>query len=554
MATTKTQMILGPAQELLFKLIGLKTLLTGAQSTFHAHKARFQKVYRYTHAELNGLDTVYEMLFAFDKKHNKLPESWAQFTEFVQGEEKNELPLSVIQELRKVNVEDLTLHFTDLEMNLVTVIEHAETERLSHITNTARQIATGGRTIKEKKYSGAEDARRYLLEKLGTTTEDQGTLEEGEIELIRGVDGAQQFTITAIPAASVKPEPITWLWPDRIPMGKMSLYTGKPDCGKSTAVIDLTARVSAGKDFPDGAKNTLGPREVLMAVAEDDLADTVVPRLMAAGADLTKIHFIHKLRVQDFSEEESVPEVRQLQLAADVKKLKKAIEERPEVALVICDTITSFFGDVNTNADQDIRPVMDALAAAFRDVKACFLAVIHHNKRSDADAVQKILGAASVAGAVRAAWGFSRDPENDEEFIMARVKGNLSQKKTGLKYRIEEAEVGGVKAPHIVWGSECEETANEVMDKEKEASSNRRENKHVSIAKAIIIEKLKNGSCPARDIFSAGEAEGISAKVMRRAKAEMKVQHIQKRDGWYWFQEHPTVDAVMPENIVEEVM
>lgn len=79
----------------------------------------------------------------------------------------------------------------------------------------------------------------------------------------------------------------------------------------------------------------------------------------------------------------------------------------PDVVLVIVDTITSFFGDINTNADKDVRPVMDALTEAFRDCQATFLAIVHHNKKNDADAIQKILGASSLPGSVRVAYSFS---------------------------------------------------------------------------------------------------------------------------------------------------
>jgi hypothetical protein len=142
----------------------------------------------------------------------------------------------------------------------------------------------------------------------------------------------------------------------------------------------------------------------------------VIPRLKAAGADLARIKFINRVRTQEFDEKDGKKsEVRRLQLSEDVKKLRMAIEARPQVALLVIDTLTSYFGVVNANADQDIRPVMDALAKAFGDCGACFLGVIHHKKKSDVDALQAILGASFVAGAVRSAYSCSRDPENDDD-------------------------------------------------------------------------------------------------------------------------------------------
>ena len=103
-------------------------------------------------------------------------------------------------------------------------------------------------------------------------------------------------------------------------------------------------------------------------LAEDDLADTVIPRLQSAGADLNRVFFVGYVRTKEFDEKSGTKStVRPLQLAADIKKLKIAIESNPQIALLVIDTLTSFFGDVNVNADQDIRPVMDGLAKAFRD-------------------------------------------------------------------------------------------------------------------------------------------------------------------------------------------
>ncbi|MFZ3366600.1 MAG: AAA family ATPase, partial [Candidatus Sulfotelmatobacter sp.] len=331
----------------------------------------------------------------------------------------------------------------------------------------------------------------------------------------------------------IKPEAITWLWPERFPLGKMSLISGKPDNGKSQVTLDIIARTTTGSDWPDGSKNTLGPRDVLLAVAEDDLADTVIPRLKAAGADLNRIEFLNRVRTQEFDEKDGKKsEVRRLQLSEDVKKLRMAIEANPKIALVVVDTMTSYFGDVNANADQDIRPVMDALAKAFGDCGACFLGIIHHNKKSDVDALQAILGASSVAGAVRSAYSCSRDPENEDEFYFTLVKGNLTKKRTGMKYKMAEKTIDGITAPYIEWAGETNEDANSVMALVKESRNSK--NQGVDKARLFIPMALENGPRPARELYSMAEAEGISNDQMRRAKDQLGVKVTKQKDGWYW--------------------
>lgn len=474
-------------------------------------------------------------ILAYDEKFRRLP-NWDTLRDFILTRYHSEIPLEEWDELKVYDPREILFTFDSLEILIDQIYEQFQSQTLIARLKRAELIALGNgwHDKKERLWKGPADAEEWLTSQLGGKLSEEYAPEPGEVELVSGRDKTAAFSVTAIPASTVELQAITWLWPERIPMGKMTLIAGKPDCGKSTVTLDIVARVTTGRDWPDGSRNSLGPRDVLMAIAEDDLNDTVVPRLNAAGADLSRIHFLNKVRVQDFGAEDSSPEVRSLQLSEDVDKVRQAVAANPKIALVVVDTITSYFGDVNTNADKDVRPVMDALAKTFRDCGACFLAVVHHNKRSDVDAVQKILGAASVAGAVRAAWGFSRDPDNKEEFYMARVKGNLSKKLGGMKYRVIEKTVNGIAAPCIDWLNETEETANEILDKERDTRG-RKEEKQITLARAFLPVALENGPRAARELYKEAEAEGISVDQLKRAKYELDVRSAKKSDGWYWF-------------------
>lgn len=385
---------------------------------------------------------------------------------------------------------------------------------------------------KKRLWKGTADAEEWLHSQIETPITAE-KLEEGTVELARGRDGGAAYVIQGKLASSVKPEQIIWLWPDRLPLGKMSLLSGKPDCGKSTVTLDIVARVTTGADWPDASKNEIGPRDVLMAVAEDDLSDTVIPRLMAAGADLNRIHFVERVVETEFDEKEGRKSgSRTLQLAKDIQKIKAMIDANPQVALVIVDTLTSYFGDVNANADQEIRPVMDALAKAFRDCKACFLGIVHHNKKADVDALQKILGASSVAGSVRAIFTCSRDPENEDECYFALVKNNLTRNRTGMKYKFAEKTLNGITAPCIDWTGTTDHDANSVMAIEKEARSQK--NTGVDKARLFIPMALEKGPIAARDLYQKAEAEGISADQLKRAKNGLNVTVMKRKNGWYW--------------------
>jgi hypothetical protein len=90
------------------------------------------------------------------------------------------------------------------------------------------------------------------------------------------------------PANQVVVQPLSWLWPDRIPLGKLVLLDGDPDLGKSLIALDLCARLSTGRLFPDGRPGP-GPANALVLSAEDSAHDTVVPRLRQLGADLGRV-------------------------------------------------------------------------------------------------------------------------------------------------------------------------------------------------------------------------------------------------------------------------
>ncbi|MFO8013675.1 MAG: AAA family ATPase [Phycisphaerae bacterium] len=96
--------------------------------------------------------------------------------------------------------------------------------------------------------------------------------------------------------ADVEPEEVRWLWPERIALGKPTILVGDPGLGKSFITLDLAARVTTGAAWPDGAPGGEPGGGVILS-AEDGLADTIRPRLDAAGADVTRITALQAVQV-----------------------------------------------------------------------------------------------------------------------------------------------------------------------------------------------------------------------------------------------------------------
>src|SRR5438445_13134689 len=76
--------------------------------------------------------------------------------------------------------------------------------------------------------------------------------------------------------------PVEWLWPGRLALGKLNVLEGDPNLGKSLLMLDLCARVSTGRPWPDGTPQA-GPAAAIIINGEDGEDDTVLPRLHALG-------------------------------------------------------------------------------------------------------------------------------------------------------------------------------------------------------------------------------------------------------------------------------
>lgn len=147
------------------------------------------------------------------------------------------------------------------------------------------------------------------------------------------------------------------------------------------------------------------------------------------------------------------------------------------------------------------------------------------------DAIQKILGAGSVANSVRAIWGFSEDtePENKGQYFMSRVKGNVTKKRTGMKYTISEKQLAKNIVPAvIVWGEEHENSANDLLEAERDKSRNSGAPKQVDKAAEFLKASLSNGPKKATEIFDEAQNLGISDAAVYRAKEKLAV--INNRD------------------------
>jgi putative DNA primase/helicase len=358
--------------------------------------------------------------------------------------------------------------------------------------------------------------------------------EEGEF--IIGEKDGEGLIVTTMD--KIKSRRLEFLWEGRIPLGKGVVMHGPPGSGKSNVELSFIAMITTGRDWPDGAKNTMGARRVMMAATEDDYEDTIKPRLMAMGADMSKIVVLKKTQTTGGK--------RKLNLDADAKALLRALREYPDVVAVFFDPITGFYGDMDGNDNKRIRPVMEKLAEVCRLTRVNIFGVIHENRRGDAAAIDKILGAGALAQVFRVALRFSTDPKgaSNKDKIMATTKSNLTKTQGGLRYRLSEKMVkldDGFEQEFslVEWGEVHDQMSDDVIADEKaKANEDPQGGKLASacaIAESMLLEK--GGVRLIREIKQAveGMVPGISEKTMKRIKGKLGLKTFGKEPGpWWW--------------------
>jgi hypothetical protein len=224
---------------------------------------------------------------------------------------------------------------------------------------------------------------------------------------------------------------INWLWQGRIPLEKVTLLIGDSDTGKSFVALDLAARVTRGEGVPP--EPGLGrPGSVLLLSADDDLDDTILPRLTAAGADLERISLLPSLIHGEDGEQN-----RLLSLAKDVARLREALDELPDCRLFVIDPISAYLRGIDANSNVDVRQVLLELANIAREHHTALLLVSHHRKESAASVLHRAIGSLAFTSVARAVLTLAEDPVESGRRLLLPVKMTLQPGGEGRAFRIE---------------------------------------------------------------------------------------------------------------------
>jgi len=205
---------------------------------------------------------------------------------------------------------------------------------------------------------------------------------------------------------------LSWLWPGFLPDNQLVHFAGASSEGKSPVTLDIIARTTTGKEWPDGTPNTLGPRSVILMAGEDDLSDTVKPRLRMAGADISKVKIFKVTAKRDDKETDLSAAIDR-----DYQGLVDVVRSLDDLALIVIDPITNYLGNQRMNKEEDIRgKISMPLKGIAQDESVCIITVGHLNKRDkEATVNQRVMGAAAFTGVPRKVFAFGADPEDDNK-------------------------------------------------------------------------------------------------------------------------------------------
>jgi hypothetical protein len=344
-----------------------------------------------------------------------------------------------------------------------------------------------------------------------------------------GQDGLDPYAPPSLirrDASRIAMRPVTWLWPGRIALRKLTILSGEMGTGKSQLALAIAAAVTTGASWTCSDTNAPTGR-VLLLSAEDDSDDTLVPRLVAAGADIERVRIIEG--VHDTGRR------RALDLSADLDRLEDEVIEMGDVRLMIIDPVTSYLGRTDHYRATEVRNVLEPLRMLASDYQLAVLALAHPPKSGGLAALHRILGSQAFGALARSVHVLTRDPDSDDEHrrLLLPAKANLASLGTGLALRLEQTIVtDGILASRVAWtGEEIARSADDVLRSLDGGGDDRAARED---AAELLRAELGDGERPVTELKEAARAAGISWGTVRRAQANLRIKPYQRERQWCW--------------------
>jgi putative DNA primase/helicase len=342
-----------------------------------------------------------------------------------------------------------------------------------------------------------------------------------------------ETSVELICATNLEPEPISWLWTDWLAAGKFHILAGAPGTGKTTIALSLAATVSNGGDWPDGT--LCEPGNVIIWSGEDDPKDTLLPRLLAHGADRNRIYFISNVF------EDNKP--RSFDPARDIPKLYDKAVQIGDVRMIIIDpVVNAISGDSHKNGEvrRDLRPLIDL----GDKLKAAIIGITHFNKGTLVrDPLERVTGSIAFGALARVVLATAKitDINGQEKRLFVRAKSNNGPDGDGFQYQIEQIELEdylGVFSSLVIWGDEVKGSAQELLTDINNQTGTINDPSILDEAKDFLKILLSEGPVSKREVDEKARAAGIKGITLRRAKTLLGIETVHdgygKGSTWKW--------------------
>lgn len=328
-----------------------------------------------------------------------------------------------------------------------------------------------------------------------------------------GPERVESRPVRLLTASEVEMDRPRWAWDCRMPVGGVTLVAGREGQGKTAFVAHLAARLTRG-DLPGEWHGH--PADVVYVGVEDDRSTVIVPRLVAAGADLDYFHFVDLPLGGGFS------------VDVDIDHLRGEIEDAGlNVALVVLDPLDSHLGKVDSHKKAEVQATIGALAGLAQDLRCAAVGIAHLNKGETRELLARIVGSVGFTTAARSVLGIGEHPDDPDDRLCALAKANMTDRTAvpAVRFRVE-----GTTVPHpteplpiatarvVVLGEE------EGVDPDSLISGGSKDERTaLEDACAWLRDVLDDGPMTYAELSRLATGEGIGKTTLWRAKKRVGV-------------------------------
>lgn len=321
-------------------------------------------------------------------------------------------------------------------------------------------------------------------------------------------------------AASIKPVAIRWLWPGWLAKGKLHILAGAGGTGKTTLLLGLIATITTGGRWPDGSRCN-EPGNALIWSSEDDPADTLIPRLTAAGADMSRVYIIQGRTNAQGDSDPFDP-------ANDIALLRATADDIGGVSLLMLDPIVSAVkGDMHKA--NDVRRALQGVVD-FAEQNNCAVVGISHFAKGGmgSSPADRVIGSQAFSALARTVLVAAKQEGSDAR-VLARAKSNIGTDEGGVSYTIEPCDIcEGIETTRVTWGPAIEGTAREILG-DVETTDDEGVEDGDDPAEALR-RILSAGPLAGRDAKKLMTDNGYTQKQIRRARERLSV--VTARSGF----------------------